>query len=339
LYARAGSIVVLTAAMLCASGRPRAADPDEPPTAGAEAALDEARAAAEVDATLARYHPAPADGPALRLAYTPTRLYLDASYARSPDLSALPYVAGVGSNVRFAVGGSLQWRRFAFSAEVPFTQITTLTVSAIPGGAPIPQDVHQTAVSVGDLRLGADWTDHLTTSLVGGFGLRGWIPTHTTSFQFHLVDNSLGLYSFPYYFHIEPTAILGGAFGRFTFVINQGAIVILGPDGNFGDVHFVQPTIGFWDAHYAVSFAPADVLAASLELTTDIQLNHVAGVDYQKLNGVRAAWIVPALQIHLGDTRVDLVARFGLTRGADLFGVIEFAGTNSFTLRVSRAFY
>jgi hypothetical protein len=335
-------VIVLSAAVLCAPERPRAAEAQEPsaaPPATPPAAGSEAEASAEVDAMLARYYPAPADGPALRLANTPTRLYLDATYARSADLSALPYVAGDGTNVRFAAGGSWRWRRFAFTGEVPFTQITTLTVTQIPGGAPIPADSHQTAVSFGDVRLGADWTDHLSPTLMGGFGLRGWLPTHTTAFQFHLVDNSLGLYSFPYYFHIEPTAILGGAFGRWTFVVNQGAIVIMGPDGNFGDIHFHQPTVAFWDAHYAVSFAPIDMLAASLEVATDVQLNHVSGLDFQKLNGVRSAWIAPALQLHLDDFRVDLIARFGLTRGADLFGVIEYAGTNCFTLRVTRAFY
>jgi hypothetical protein len=336
LSKRQGSIVALIlTAGLCAPRGARAAAEDE----GPRPASPDVDLAADVDATLARYSPAPIDGPALRLAYTPMRLYVDATYARSPDLSALPYVAGSGTNVRFAVGGSWRWRRFAFSGEVPFTQITTLTVTAIPGGTPIPQDTHQTAVSFGDVRLGVDWTDHLSPALLGGFGLRGWVPTHTTAFQFHLVDGSLGLYSFPYYFHIEPTAILGGAFGRFVFTVNQGAIVIMGPDGNFSNLHFHQPTIGFWDAHYAASWAPLDALAASVELITDLQLNHVGGLDFQKLNGVHAAWIAPALQLHYHDYRVDLMARFGLTRGADLFGVIEYAGTNSIAVRLSHTFY
>jgi hypothetical protein len=306
---------------------PPEAEADVPPEAGAD-----------VDAVLAQYYPAPVDGPALRLPVSPTRLYVDATYARSDDLSALPYVAGDGSNVRFAAGGSWRWHRFAFSGEMPFTQITTLTVTAIPGGMPIPQDAHQTAVSIGDLRLGVDWTDHLTPWLVGGFGLRGYIPTHTTRFQFHLVDGSLGVYSFPYFFHIEPTAILGGAFGRFTFVVNQGAIVLMGPDGSFGDLQFHQPTVLFWDAHYAASYAPLDVLGASLELATDIQINKVEGIDFQRLNGVHSFWLAPALQGHVGDWRIDAIARFGLTRGADLFGVIEYAGASSYTLRVSRSF-
>jgi hypothetical protein len=336
LQARTGSIVVaifrvILVAALAHARTARAADVE----GQAQAQVD---AEADIDVALARAAPPPVDGPALRLAFTPTRLYVDATYARSDDLSALPYVAGSGTNVRFALGGSLRWRRFAFTGEVPFTQVTTLTVTAIPGGAPIPQDARQTAVSLGDVRVGAEWTEHLTPELVGGLGLRGRLATHTTAYQFHLVDGSIGLYTFPYYFHIEPTFILGGAFGDWTFTVNQGALVIVGPDGNFADVHFVEPTIYFWDAHYALSWAPLDVLSASLELCTDVQLNHVAGADFQKLNDVKSAWVAPALSFHVDAYRFDLLARFGLTRSADLFGVIEYAGTRSFMLRATRVF-
>ncbi len=41
-------------------------------------------------------------------------------------------------------------------------------------------------------------------------------------------------YVFPYYFHIEPTVIVGGALGRFSYVVNEGILdVFWGPDGNF----------------------------------------------------------------------------------------------------------
>jgi hypothetical protein len=292
----------------------------------------------DLDGVLGRYYPPPVDGPALRLPVSPTRLYVDTTLATSDDLSALPYIAGSGRNIRFAAGGVWRWRQLAFAAEVPFTQITTLTVTSITNSAPIPQDVNQTAVSFGDVRLGVDWTERLSASLMGGFGLRGRFPTHTTAFRFHLIDGSLGTYVFPYYFHVEPTVILGGAFGRFTFVVNQGAVVLLGPDGDFSDQHFVVPTIFFWDAHYAISYAPWDFFAASLEVGTDIQLNHISGIDFQKFNDVHSVWIAPAVQFHVGDYRADLIARIGLTRGADLFGVIEFAGTSSYTVRVTRTF-
>jgi hypothetical protein len=331
LHARTGSIVVvISAALLGTHGHACAADGDAPADAGA--------AAASADAVLAKYFPPPVDGPALRLPLTPTRLYVDGALATTDDLSALPYIAGKGRNLRFAAGGSWRWNDFAFTGELPFTQVTTLDVSAIPGGMPIPQDAHQTAVALGDLRLGAEWTEHLSPAWVGGFGLRARVPTHTTRFQFHLVDGSLASYVFPYYFHFEPTAILGGTLGRFTFVLNQGAIVILGPDGEFSDMVIHVPTIVFWDAAYAVSYAPLDFFGASVELATDVQLNHVGGIDFQKLNDVRSVWIAPALQFHLDAYRLDLVARLGLTRGANLFGVIEYAGTSSYMVRVSRTF-
>jgi hypothetical protein len=43
---------------------------------------------------LAWYAPAPVEAPALRLPEPITRLYLDASYVRSDDLSALPFIEG-----------------------------------------------------------------------------------------------------------------------------------------------------------------------------------------------------------------------------------------------------
>jgi hypothetical protein len=331
LKVRAPSIVVVTlAAALSFSGR-AAADP----VSSDDVPEDEAD-----EAVLETYFPAPVDGPALRPPLPPVRLYVDTTLAVSDDLSALPYIAGSGRNVRLAAGGAWRWRRFTFAGEIPFTQITTLTVTAIPGGVPIPQDMHQTAVSFGDVRLGADWTDRLWPehSLWGGFGLRGRLATHTTRFQFHLIDGSLASYSFPYYFHIEPTAILGGVVGRLSWVVNQGAVVLMGPDGRFGDIYFHEPTLAFWDAHYAVSYAPLEVLAGSFEVATDVQLNHVSGLDFQKINNVRSVWIAPALQLHVAEYRVDLIARLGLTRGADLFGVLEYAGASSYTVRVSRTF-
>ena len=328
-------VVSLSAVLSSARARAQEADTD----ADADVA-DTAAEAAASDALLAKYFPAPVDGPALRLPISPSRLYVDATFSASDDLSALPYVAGKGRNLRFAAGAVWRWRQLAFAAEVPFTQVTTLDVTAIPGGVPIPQDMHQTAISFGDVRLGIDWTDRLSwaRALVGGFGLRGRFPTHNTAFQFHLVDGTLATYSFPYYFHVEPTAILGGSFGRFTWAVNQGAIILLGPDGDFGDQHIVVPTIVFWDAGYAVSYAPLDLLAGSVQVSTDVQLNHVDGLDFQKLNDIRSVWIAPALQLHLWEYRLDVIARFGLTRGADLFGVIEYAGTSSYTLRLSRTF-
>jgi len=113
---------------------------------------------------------------------------------------------------------------------------------------------------------------------------------------------------------------------------------MLGPDADFDTEHITVPTIYMYDAHYAVGLAPWSFLGASVELATTFQLNHVAGVDFEKFNDIRAVWVAPALQFHVGDIRIDAIARLGLTRGQELFGVIEYVGTHSFTLRVTRTF-
>jgi hypothetical protein len=290
---------------------------------------------------LARFQPAVIEGPGLRLPEPVTRFYLDASYARSPDLSALPFIAGSGRNVRFAAGGTLRWRRVAFDAEMPFSQVTTLDITQVPGGVPIPQDRHETATSLGDLHLGVTWTAPLPVRrhrLVAGVGFRLRAPTHTTVFQFHLADLSLGQYRFPYYFHIEPTLILGGSIGPIAFVVNQGFLLLTGPDGDFQQVHIVVPNLLFWSFHYAVVYAPFSWLALSADLATDVQTNHVSEVDFVQLNGILAATAIAGLQVHIGRMRLDVVARHGLTRGATLFGVLQYAGTDSAMLRLGWRF-
>jgi hypothetical protein len=317
------------------------------------ARADEARPATTAPTTersvLSTYYPSPVDGPELRLPESPTRLYLDGTYASSSDLSALQLIKGSGSNVRFSLGGALRRHRFAFEAEVPFVQVTTVNVTAVSGGqAPIPSDAHQTGVSFGDMRLGAIWTAHLSgDALVGGFGLRVRLPTHTTNFTFHTQPAGTPpppliplTYAFPYYVHFEPTVILGGALGRFTFVVNEGLDILWGPNGEIEGQLVVVPTIAFWDSHVAIAFAPVDVIGASVELGTDVQINNTNDPQFP-ISDIRSAWIAPAVQLHLGDYRVDLIARFGMpgiAHGTDAFGVLEFVGTNSYTVRVGRSF-
>jgi hypothetical protein len=297
---------------------------------------------------LETYYPSPVDGPELRLPESPTRLYLDGAYAASSDLSALQLIQGSAKNLRFALGGALRWHRFAFEAEVPFLQVTTVNITKVSGGQPpIPQDAHQTGVSFGDVRVGAIWTTHLVgDALVAGVGLQTRLPTHSTNFTFHVPNYANPssptplTYAFPYYFHFQPTAILGGAIGRFTYVVNEGIDVLWGPNGYIEGQLVVVPTIAFWDSHVAIAYAPLDLLGASVELGTDIQINNTNDPAFP-IADVRSAWVAPALQLHLGDYRVDLIARFGLpsvAHGTDAFGVLQFVGTNSYTLRVGRSF-
>lgn len=294
-----------------------------------------------------RYYPPPVAGPALRLPHPPARVYLDAAYATSDDLSALPYIAGKARNARFALGGAWNWGPLAFEGELAFVNVTTIDIDEIlnmPRSAFIdPGDAHQTSLALGDTVVGAIWStavlgDTTGDGLVAGFGLRVRIPTHTTKFIIHLMDDSEAIAGLPYYFHVEPTVILAGALGPVTLVMNQGGIALVGPDGDLGGQHVVVPDMFLWDAHYAIAYTPWAAFALSAELATEVQLNHISGVDYAKLNGVRAAWVAPAAQLHLGAYEIDLIARFGLTRGQELYGVIEYAGTSSYTLRLGRTF-
>jgi hypothetical protein len=286
-----------------------------------------------------KFYPPPVDGPALRLPESPKRLYLDGAYAVSNDLSSLPYIAGTGKNFRFAAGGTWRWDRFSVDGEVNFANVTTLHVTdALNAGPPDPEE--QTSSALGDIRVGATWTERLVDEeVIGGFGVRTRLPTHTTRFDFYLPTNGeMVSYVFPYYFHIEPTLILGGAIGRFTYVVNEGGLIFMGPNGNFLGMEVIVPTIMFWDSHVAVGYAPWDFLGASVELGTDIQVNHVNDPQFP-INSIRSAWLAPALQAHIGDWRVDAIARIGLGgRGTETFGVLEYVGTNSYTLRVTLAF-
>lgn len=284
------------------------------------------------------YYPPPVDGPALRLPEAPSQFYLDGAYAMSDDLTALPYIAGKGRNYRVAVGVVWRWGRFRFDAQLP-GHLTTLDVTSVLNQPPLPEDAHQTKPSLGDLALGAVWTEQLAgEALIAGLGVRGRLATHTTRFSFHLNDGSIADFVIPYYFHIEPTVIIGGAVGRFTYVMNQGPIVLLGPDADFDTEHITVPSIYLWESHYAVGWAPWRFLGASCELATAIQLNHIAGTDFEKFNDIRAVWVAPALQVHLFDYRFDAIARIGLSRGQELYGVLEYVGTHSFTLRATRYF-
>jgi hypothetical protein len=330
----------------------RASDEEAPPEAAAPApdetandgeAAPRARLEPYYPPPLPRpegYYPPPVDGPALRLPESATRIYLDGAYAESDDLTALPYIAGKGRNVRVALGGALRWRRLTFDAQLPF-HVTNINVTSVLNQAPKPEDKVQTKPSLGDLTMGVVATGRLTDGegLIAGIGVRGRFPTHTTRFQFHLNDGSVADFVIPYYFHVEPTAIVGGALGPLTYVMNQGAIILLGPDANFDTEHITVPTIYFYEAHYALGLAPHPMLGVSVELATLFQLNHVAGVDFEKFNDIRAIWVAPALQFHPSPgIRIDAIARLGLSRGQELYGVLEYVGTHSFTLRLTRAF-
>jgi len=318
------------------------------PVAAARADESEEEAPADDDdviPTWAEAAPPGVDAPQLRNVEPRTRVYLDGTIAQTPDLSSLPYIGGKGRNLRGALGGSVRWRRvFQFDLELPAAQATTLDLQMMPNPAILidASELHQTALSIGDVRLGAQWTDLLPIESIpvrAGFGLRVRVPTHTTTFQFtNLNDGSLNTYALPYYVHVEPTFLIGGAIGDLSFVMNQGALLLTGPDGELDGIPIVVPNIYFWDAHYAVAYRLAKVLALSFEVNTTFQLNGLDPVMFPKVNHVRAVSLIPAVQIHLGRYRIDAVARVGVTRGADPVGLLGFSGTRSAILRLSRSF-
>ncbi|MEP6652546.1 MAG: hypothetical protein ABJA82_04255 [Myxococcales bacterium] len=333
--------VVLGAASCCMLG------------GAAAARATEARGGQDTDSgsaasTWADYAPGAMDAPQLRNLEPRTRLYADGTLAQTDDLSVLPHIGGSGRNLRVALGGTLRWRRFQFEVELPASQATIVNI--FNSDYPLDdthnqideEDRHQTTLSIGDLRLGAQWTHALPIDafpLAAGFGIRGRVPTHTTRFQFYNGhSHTTIIYALPYYFHIEPTVMVGGGMGPFSFVINQGAIAFLGPDGRVGDLPIVIPSLYFWDAHYAVACRIVRQVAVSVEVNTTMQLNHVEGLDFQKLNNVFAVVLLPGLQVHLGRLRLDLMARFGMTPGAELLGVIAFAGTRAGMLRATWVF-
>lgn len=277
--------------------------------------------------------------PALRGLAPSTRLYLDGSVVRSRDLSALPYIAGSGINARTALGGSWHSGGLELSGEITFAQATRIEVTQVPGGMPIPEDQTQTATSLGDSYLGISYMHELEDWPVAiGASLRGRIPTHTTIFQFHLIDGSLGRYPFPYYFHIEPALLLGAGWGPVSLVVNEGPLVLMGPDGNFNELHIVVPTLWFWDSHVALAVALGETFGFSVELVTTVLTSHIDQPEFADLNGLVGVSLNPAVSLRFERLQVDLVGRWGLNKGAEAFGVITFAGTQGLLLRLSLFF-
>jgi hypothetical protein len=66
-------------------------------------------------------------------------------------------------------------------------------------------------------------------------------------------------------------------------------------------------------------------------------VNHVNDPQFP-INSLHSVWVAPALQFHVGDWRVDAIARIGIGKGSESFGVLMYVGTSSYTLRLTYAF-
>lgn len=281
------------------------------------------------------------EAPRMRNVEPRTRLYVDATYAESRDLSALPTISGSARGARVAVGGSLKLSRFQLDLELPAGQVTELyLLDPNPAFMIDPGDKRQSSVALGDSRVGVQWTARLPAAggleTTAGLGVGVRLPTHTGRFTFHFVDGSEGVYVLPYYFHVQPALLFGGYLGPVSFVMNQGALVLLGPDGQVAGLPVVTPTIYFWDSHYAVAARLGSFILLSLAVNATVQVNQLDPVEFPQLNRVRSVFVIPGAAVRLGAYRVDLVARLGVTKGADAVGVITYAGTSSVTLRLTR---
>jgi len=332
-----GPALLISCSLLAATARATTGDGDGPPE---DDEVPGAASEPEAPDETFRDEPAAIEAPRMRNVEPRTRLYVDGTAAASRDLSALPTIAGSARGARIAVGGSWKLGRFQLDAELPGFQVTRLDLLDVNEAIMIdPRDRRQTSYALGDARAGAQWTTPLPTdavALVAGLGVGVRVPTHTGRFTFHLVDGSEGFYVLPYYFHVQPALLFGAAVGPVTFVMNQGALVMLGPDGEIANLPVETPTLYFWDAHYALAVRAAPWLALSLAASTTIQLSRLDPVMFPRLNHVRAAFLLPGVMVRLGANRIDLVARFGVTPGAEPIGVITYSGTSSLMLRVTR---
>ena len=173
-----------------------------------------------------------------------------------------------------------------------------------------------------------------------GLGLRVRWPTHTTKYRFMLVDGSLLEFSFPYYLHVAPAALLSTSYGPVFLLVNQGALAMLANDVSLGGVTQQIPNIYFWESHVTAGLAATDWLAFSIELLSFVQLNRVSVQNMSNLNDTRAIFLNPGVTLDLDKYRIAVALRWnmGYWKGARDFGVITFSGSSAVLARLSYLF-
>jgi hypothetical protein len=323
--------------VLLALSPPALAHEDAPPTES-EA---EAASAPAAPSPPRPFDPPHVDYPGIQALGPGISLYLDTTYETTSDLSTFWWVQGRGTNYRLSVGGTYQAGGLRLNAEVP-VQYTELAIDLLMKQAPAAPDRTKAAVSLGDVITGAAYFWELPTGSVSasaGLGLRVRWPTHTTRFQFGLVDGSILEFGFPYYLHVAPGALLSASWGPVSVLVNQGVLAMLAKDVTLGDVLQRIPNLYFWESHVAGGVDATDWLLLSVEMVSFVQLNRVEVSNMTNLNDTRAVFVSPGVGLATGQLRLAVAGRFGLTgRSARDFGVITFSGTHAVVARVSYVF-
>ncbi len=314
-----------------------------------EPAPDSARAHLEAPAgPIAPFVPPAIDYPGIVDLGPRASLYVDHTYEHAGDLSTFWWVRGRGNNYRAAVGASFAFGDLRVHAEVPL-QYTQLAIDSLMGNQPTDADRTKAALSLGDVITDAAYFldlpgDVLWTHL--GLGLRVRWPTHTTRYRFGLMSGGIVEFSFPYYLHLSPAAILSTSAGPVFLVVNQGVLAMLAKDIDLGGIWQRIPNMYFWESHVAAGLAATDWLAFTVELASAVQLNRVEMTnpmapsgEQTRLFSTRAVFINPGATLDLGRYRLSLAARLGLPGNSTRdFGVFTFSGTHAFLVRLSYLF-
>jgi hypothetical protein len=276
-------------------------------------------------------------------------LYVDHTYEYTNDLSTFWWVQGRGNNYRVALGGSYAFGSLRVHAEVP-VQYTQLAIDLLMGNEPAATDRIKAALSLGDVITDAAYywdlpSDAMPTHV--GLGLRVRWPTHTTRYQFGLMNGGTIEFGIPYYLHLSPAAILSTSYGPVFLAGNQGMLAMLAKDIDLGGVLTKIPNMYFWESHVAAGLAATDWLAFTLEVLSVVQLNRVEMTnamattpeEQTRVFPTRAVFFNPGATLDLGRYRLALAARFGLPGNSTRdFGVFTFSGTHAFLARLSYLF-
>jgi hypothetical protein len=306
--------------------------------------IPEAPSAGELPATSASprdFGPPPIDYPPLQSLATPVSLYVDHTYETTNDLSTFWWVKGRGRNYRVAVGGLYQIGGLRLNAEVP-VQYTQLFIDSLMGVAPTDADRSKASFSLGDIITSAAYSWNLQTENAKtylGAGLRVRLPTHTTKYNFGLLNGATLVFGFPYYLHVAPSIVFSTRIGPLAFSISEGALAMLAKDIMLGVLPQQIPNLYFWESHVAADVAATDWLDFSVEFLSCVQLNQVNALNMTNLNGTRAFFINPGVTLDFGGYRLAVAGRLGLPGHSTRdFGVITFSGSSAVLARLSYVF-